>query len=128
MLVLISSMLSLPYSVMRFLGVPAESAIMMMLDPVSIHTDCLYLSDNFSLNRLTDSDSPSKSSGSFRMALLNRSISVAEVYLIGTAVLACPRVRAKGMAAGTFGFGLGAPPPAGTVPPPHKMAVVLVAL
>ena len=47
--------------------------------PGSIHTDCLALSSNFSLNRLMDLDSMSKSSGSLRMALLDSLMPVVEV-------------------------------------------------
>ena len=79
MLASISSTVSLPYSVIRFLGVLVELAIMMIFAPVSIHTDCSALSASFLLNRLTDLDSPLKSYGSFRMALLNSLIPVAEV-------------------------------------------------
>ena len=64
-------MVSLSYLVMSFLGVLLESATMMIFDPISIHPDCLSLSDNFSLNRLTDLDSPPKRSVILRMSLLN---------------------------------------------------------
>ena len=121
MLVSISSTVSLPYSVMIFLGVPVELATMMIFAPVSIHSDCLDLSARFSLNRLPDLDYPSKSSGRSRMALSNSLIPVVEK-------LACPGVRSKGMAAGALGAGLGAPHPAGTVPPPPPMTFVPVAV
>ena len=64
---------------MRFLVVTVELLIMMIFDPVSIHPDFLALSASFSLNRLTDLDSPSKIYGRFRMALLNILIPVVEV-------------------------------------------------
>ena len=67
----IFSTVSLPYLVMRFFGVPEELAIMMIFAPVYIHTDCLALTSNFSLNRLMDLDSMSKSSGRLSMALLD---------------------------------------------------------
>ena len=98
----------------------------MIFAPVSVHPDCLSLSANFSLNTLADLDSPSKSSGSLRVALLNRLMPVVEVESMGTAVLACPGVRANGIADGTFGAGLNHPPPAGTVPPPPPLGVVPV--
>ena len=75
----ISSTASISYSVIRFLGVPVELATMMILAPVYIHPDCLALSTSFSLNRLTDLDSSSKSSGISRMAILNSLIPVVEV-------------------------------------------------
>ena len=78
-MVSISSTVSLPYSVMRFLGVPEESAIMMIFAPVYIYTDCLALYDKFSLNRLMDLDSMSKSSGILMMALLDSLMPVVEV-------------------------------------------------
>ena len=72
-------MVSLPYSVMRFIGVPVELGTMIIFAPASIQPDCLCLSANLSLIRLTDFDSPSKSSGSLSMALLKSLISVVEV-------------------------------------------------
>ena len=75
----ISSTVSLPYSFMRFFGVPGESAIMMIFALVYIHTDCLALYENFSLNRLMDLDYMSKSSGSLMMALLDILMPVVEV-------------------------------------------------
>ena len=45
---------------------------------------------------------------------------------MGTAVLACPRVRANGIAAVMFGAGLNPPPPAGTIPPPPPLGVAPV--
>ena len=62
-----------------FFGVPEESAIMMIFAPVYIDTDCLSLSDNFSLNRWMDLDSLSKSSGILRIALLDSLMPVVEV-------------------------------------------------
>ena len=75
----ISSTVSLPYSFMRFFGVPEDSAIMMIFDPVYIYTDCLALYDNFSLNRVMDLYSMSKSSGILMIALLDSLIPVVEV-------------------------------------------------
>ena len=45
---------------------------------------------------------------------------------MGTSVLACPRVRANGIAARTFGAILTLPHPSGTVPPPLPLGVVPV--
>ena len=64
---------------MRFFGVPEESAIMMTFAPDYIHTDCLALYDNFSLNRLMDFYSMSKSSGVLMMLLLDSLIPEVEV-------------------------------------------------
>ena len=52
---------------------------MIIFAPAYIYPGCFALSANFSLNRLTDFDSPSKSSGSLSMALLKSLISVVEV-------------------------------------------------
>ena len=71
--------ISLPYSFMRFLGVTEELYIMMIFAPVYIYTDCLALYDNFSLNRLIDFYSISKSSGILMMALLDSLMPVVEV-------------------------------------------------
>ena len=73
------STVSLPYSVMRFLGVPVESGIMMLFSPASIHPDCFALSANFLLNRLMDFDSPYNISGSLRIALLKSLLPVVDV-------------------------------------------------
>ena len=78
-LVSISSTVSLPYSVMRFIGVLVESAIMTILAPASIHPDCLALSANFSLNRLMYLESLSNSSVSFRMDILNSLLPMVQV-------------------------------------------------
>ena len=48
--------------------------------------------------------------------------------MIGTDVFACPGVKAKGLAYGTFSAGLSDPPPAGTITPPPPKAVVPVAV
>ena len=47
---------------------------------------------------------------------------------MGTDTLACPGVRANGIAAGTFGARLNIAPPAGTVPPPPPMSAMPVAV
>ena len=78
-LVSIPSTVSLPYLVVRFLGVLLELSIMMIFAPVYIHPDLLSLSANFSLNRLEDLDYPPKSSVRFRMSLLNILIPVVKV-------------------------------------------------
>ena len=70
---------SLPYSMMRFLGVPLESGIMMIFAPDSIQPDCFSLSSKLLLNRLMDFDFTLNSSGRFRIALLNSFIPVVEV-------------------------------------------------
>ena len=101
---------------------------MMIFAPVSITPDSLYLSTNFSLNRLADLDSPSKSSGSFRTALLNSLITVVGVHSMGTVALSFPGVRANGMVYGTLGAGFAPPPPGGNVPPPPPMAFFMVAV
>ena len=75
----VSSTIIFTYSVIRFIGVVVESAIMMVFAPVSTHPDCLALSDSFLLNRLTDLESLLKSYGSFSMALLHSFIPVVEV-------------------------------------------------
>ena len=64
---------------MRFLRVTVELYIMIIFTPVSIHPDCVALSANFSLNRLTDLDYLLKSYGSLRMALLKSLMPVVEV-------------------------------------------------
>ena len=51
----------------------------MMFAPASIHPYLFALSSNFSLNILVYFDSPSKSSGSFRMALLKSLMPVVDV-------------------------------------------------
>ena len=73
------STVSMPFSVIRFLGDPLESGIMMIFAPASIPPDSFALSDNFSLNRLMDFYSPSKISGRFRIALLKIFIIVVEL-------------------------------------------------
>ena len=70
---------SLPYSVMKFLGVPVESGIMMIFSPVYIHPYCFALSANFSLNRLTDLYSLPKTSGRLSVELLKMLMTVVEV-------------------------------------------------
>ena len=65
------STMSLPYSLMSFIGVPVDSGIIMIFAPAYVHPDFFALSIKFSLNRLMDFDYPSKSYGIFRMALLN---------------------------------------------------------
>ena len=52
------------------LGLKSAQLTITMLDPVSIHTDSLYLSRSFSLNRSTPLDSPSKVSGIFLITKL----------------------------------------------------------
>ena len=47
---------------------------------------------------------------------------------MGTDTLACPGVRANGIAAGTFGARLNITPPDGTVPPQPPMSAVSVAV
>ena len=47
---------------------------------------------------------------------------------MGTDTLACPGVRANGIAAGKFGARLNLAPPDGNVPPPPPMSVVPVAV
>ena len=94
---------------------------MMIFAPVSIHSDCLVLFANFSLNRLKNFYSLPKSSGILSMALLNILMPVMEVGSMGNAALDCPGVRANGIAAGMFGARLTLPPPAGTVPPPPPL-------
>ena len=120
------SMASLPYSVMRFIGVPVELGTMIIFAPASIQPDCLCLSANLSLIRLTDFDSPSKIYGSLSMALLKILMPVVEVYLMGTAALACLGVRVNRMTVGMFGTVLTTPPPTppGPVPTPHPLGVV----
>ena len=73
------STVCMPYYVIRFIGYPLESGIMMLFAPASIHPDSFALSDNFSLNRLMDFYSPSKISGRFRIALLKIFIIVVEL-------------------------------------------------
>ena len=58
-----SSTVSLPYSVMIFLGVTLDSLIVMIFSPASIHPAFLALSDNCLLNRLMDFDFCQKSLG-----------------------------------------------------------------
>ena len=70
---------SLPYSVMRFLGVTVELGIVMMFGHAPIHHDCFALYAKFSLNRSMDFDSLSKSSGSLSMALLKILMTVVDV-------------------------------------------------
>ena len=77
--VVIYSRVSLQYSFMRILAVPVEWEIMMIFAPVFVHSGCFDLSANFSMNRLTGLDSPSKNSGSLSMALLNIMMHVVEV-------------------------------------------------
>ena len=73
------SMVSLPYSGMRFLGVPVKSGIMMIFAPASVHPDFFALSDNFSLNRLMDFDYPSNISGSLIIVMLKSLMPVVNV-------------------------------------------------
>ena len=79
MLASIFSTASLLYFGMRFLGVPVDSIIIMIVAPASIQTDCFSLSYNLSLNRLMNFDSPSNSSGILIIALLNILIPVVDV-------------------------------------------------
>ena len=79
MLASMFSTASLLYFVMRFLGVPVDSRIMMIVAPASIQTDCFSLYYNLSLNRLMNFDSPSNSSGVLIIALLNILIPVVDV-------------------------------------------------
>ena len=73
------SMVSLPYSVMRFLGVTVESGIIMIFAPDSIHPDCLALSVNFLLNRWIDFDYLLNNSESLRIALLKSLMPMVDV-------------------------------------------------
>ena len=73
------SMVSLPYSVMSFLGVPVDSGIIIIFAPASIHPDCFALSANLLLNMLMDLDSPSNSSCILINALLNIFMPVVDV-------------------------------------------------
>ena len=74
-----SSTVSLPYSVMIFLGVTLDLLIVVIFSPASIHPACLALSDNCLLNRLMDFDFLSKISGSCMVALLKRFIPVVDL-------------------------------------------------
>ena len=73
------STVCMPYYVIRFIGYPLESGIMMLFAPASIHPDSFALSTNFLLTKLIDFDYPSNISGSFRIALLKIFIPVVEV-------------------------------------------------
>ena len=110
-------MVSILYSVMRFLGVPVYYVIMLIFAPTSIHPDCLSLSANLSLNRLMDFYSPSNSSGRFRIALLKSLRPVVDVYSVRTVALACMGVRENRIISGMIGAGLNpSPPPAYVLP------------
>ena len=74
-----SSTVSLPYSALRFLGVPMELGIMVIFAPASIYPDCFAFYANFLLDILKDLDSPLISSGSFIMALLKSLMTVVEL-------------------------------------------------
>ena len=67
------------YCVMRFLGVPLESEIVMTFSPASIHPDCFAFSNNLSLNRLMYFDSTLNIFESFVILLLKSFIPVFEV-------------------------------------------------
>ena len=120
------STVSLPYSVMMFLGVPVGLGIMMMLVPASIHPYCNAISDNFLLNRLTDFHSPSKSSGNLSIALSKSLMPVVEVHLMGNSVFASLGVRSNWVTVGVLGTGLTTLVPTGTIPLPSSLLVLPV--